>query len=334
MQSAQNMRTTIFILAACLSSGKLALAERFEFEEPHMGTKVRLVFYAERSIAVNAARAAFQRIREIEDVLSDYRPGSEIMKLCISNDERPNTPITISDDLNTVLKTALEISKTSNGAFDVTVGPLSELWRETRKTKTIPSTQALAHAKSKVGWDKVTHNAQQKTVCLKVPGMRLDFGGIGKGYAADEALKVLKKLGIDTAMVSLSGDIAVSGPPPGKKSWNIEIEPLGSMQRPRVLQLTHSAVSTSGDLYQYVEIHGIRYSHVLDPKTGMGLTGWRSATVVAPSGIEADALSKVAAVLMPKDGLKIIERFKGQASISVKGECTYESEKFSTLLAN
>lgn len=298
-----------------------------------MGTKVRLVFYTDRSIAVNAARAAFQRIRDIENVLSDYRPGSEVMKLCKLNDQKPNTPMSISDDLTIVLVTALDISKKSDGAFDVTVGPLSKLWRETRKTKEIPIAQELEEARSKVGWDKLTLDVSRKTLCMKAPGMRLDFGGIGKGYAADEALSVLKKMGIESAMVSLSGDIAVSEPPPGKKFWNIELESLDPSQTSRVLKLKHSAVSTSGDLYQHVEIRGIRYSHVLDPKTGMGLTGWRSATIIAPSGIQADALSKVASVMTPIEALKIIGQYRGHASISVKKQCTYESEHFSSYLA-
>ena len=136
--------------------------------------------------------------------------------------------------------------------------------------------------------------------------MQLDLGGIAKGYAADEALKLLReKFGITQALVAASGDIACGDPPPGKEAWSVDIAPIARSQKPRRLHLVNAAVSTSGDLEQFVVIGGVRYSHILDPRTGLGLTGRRSVTVIAPKGIDADSMTKAVSVLPQKSGLQV-----------------------------
>jgi thiamine biosynthesis lipoprotein len=148
--------------------------------------------------------------------------------------------------------------------------------------------------------------------------MQLDLGGIAKGYAADEALTVLKKHGIDRALVAAGGDIAVSGPPPSTEGWKIAIATLRGERDPGRLILHHAAVSTSGDAEQFVEIDGKRYSHIVDPRTGIGLIGRMNATVVARRGIDADSLTKVLAVLGPEKGIKIIESHEGASARMVR----------------
>lgn len=320
------MKAGLLILA--LLSASVSAAERFEYEEPHMGTKFRIVLYADdRTSAAAAVRAAFAKVTELESVLSDYRPDSEAMKLCIANDKAPGKAIPISDDLCNILAAAMIVSKDSQGAFDVTIGPLSKLWRQTRKLKKLPDGETLATAKARVGWEKLTLDAQAKTLKLGA-GMRLDFGGIGKGYAAQEALVVLKKLGIGSALVAASGDISVSDAPPGRDTWIVEIAPLDPKDPPRKLKLKNAAVSTSGDLFQHVEIEGVRYSHVLDPQTGLGLTGFRSVTVIAKDGTHADALSKVASIMPVADALKVVEKHEASALIVVKNARPAESSSF------
>jgi thiamine biosynthesis lipoprotein len=334
------VKTLIAIIAIAGVAGNIQGAEptRFEFEEPHMGTKIRIVLYsADRPAASNAARAAFQRFAEIEQVLSDYRPESEIMKLCKANDVAPGKPIAISNDLLKVMEIALEISKKSEGSFDVTVGPLSQLWRQTRKEKRLPNADTLTDAKAKVGWENVTLDANAKTLQLAKPGMRLDFGGIGKGFAAEESLAILKKHGITSALVAASGDISISDAPPGRDGWIVDVAPLNPKDLPRKLLLKNAAVSTSGDLFQHVEIDGVRYSHVLDPKTSLGLTGFRSATVIAKRGPYADALAKAASILPPEKAVKLIEEMKGATFIAVKEshdakEVVSESPSFAAFL--
>jgi thiamine biosynthesis lipoprotein len=296
-----------------------------------MGTQFAVTVYADdKAKAVAAVRAAFKRVRAIEAALSDYRKDSGVMKLCAANDTEPGRAFPVGDDLAAVLKTALAVSKQSDGAFDVTVGPLSTLWREARKAKQLPDPQALAAAREKVGYEKVAFDPGTKTIRLAVAGMRLDFGGIGKGYAADEALAVLKAHGFPRALVAASGDIAAGDPPPGRDHWRVEVAPIAKGRPTRVVKLANAAVSTSGDLFQFVEVGGKRYSHVLDPKTGLGLTGRRSVTVIAKTGILSDSLSKAASVLPPEKALAVIDSHDKAAAYIVVKETDAATEAVTT----
>lgn len=307
--------TVAIILATAGLSGHCFAGEPIahEFESVHMGTTFWIKAFGERKELERAAKAAFARIAELDQIFSDYRPDSENMKLCKASDQEPNVFRPVSPDVVIVLNKANVLSQKSDGAFDVTVGPLVQLWRIARRTQVLPAEKELADAKAKVGYTKVAINSNQ--VKLAVTGMRLDFGGIVKGYAADEALAVLEKHGFKQALVAASGDIRVGDPPPGKKGWDIEIAPLEKGKEPRKLILANAAVSTSGDLFQFVEIDGVRYSHVLDPKTGLGITGRRSVTVIAKTGIEADSLTKACSVMPVDKAMELIESLDGAAAI-------------------
>lgn len=282
--------------------------KRFEAKSVHMGTEWKVIVYAaDAEKAEEATDAAFKRVAELDAVMSDYNPKSELMKLCAANDAAPGTPVVISDDLLKVLTLAQGVSEQTDGAFDCTVGPVVKLWRATRKIKQLPKDDELKAAKALVGYKMLRLDAKAKTVTLAKANMRLDLGGIGKGFAADEAMAVLKAKGIKSALIAASGDITVSDAPPGKDSWVVDIAPLSQDAPPRTLKLSNASVSTSGDLFQHVEIHGVRYSHVLDPKTGLGLTGRRSATVIAPHGWQADALTKGASLLPADKLVKLID---------------------------
>jgi thiamine biosynthesis lipoprotein len=282
---------------------------RFEFESKHMGTTFRVVLYAaDAAAAKKAADAAFARVAELDDCMSDYKQTSELMRLCKKFATEVGEPVKVSDDLFAVLAKAEELSKKSGGAFDVTVGPVVQLWRHARRTQELPDPKEFAAARSKVGHQKVKLDPAKKTVQLLTPGMQLDLGGIAKGFAADAALKLLReKFAIPRALVAASGDIACGDPPPGQDAWSVDIAPIAKSQKPRALRLANAAVSTSGDLEQFVVIGGVRYSHVLDPRTGLGLTGRRSVTVVAPNGTAADSMTKAVSVLPPEQALKLVE---------------------------
>lgn len=334
--------TLCSVIAVLASAFQLPAAEpkRYEFEEPHMGTLFRIALYAEnKDAAITAVTAAFKRVRELEAVLSDYKASSEAMKLCAANDREPGKAFPISDDLATALGHSLEVSKLTDGAFDVTVGPLSKLWREARKAKVLPDEKARIAALAKVGWKNVELDREKKTVRLKLAGMRLDFGGIGKGCAADEALAVLKKRGFPRSLVAAAGDITVGDPPPGKDGWTVDIEPLGTGKPKMAVRLTNSSVSTSGDLFQFVEIGGVRYSHLLDPKTGLGLTGFSRATVIAKTGWQADAWTKGVSLLAATEAVKRIEELDGAAMFlatkanATAKEVTVESKRFAAFVA-
>lgn len=301
------------------------LWQRFSFDSQHMGTLFRIILYAtEEEVARRAAQAAFNRIAALDDIMSDYKSTSELMRLCQAFATEVGPPVRVSDDLFAVLAAADRLSRRSVGAFDVTVGPLSVLWRHARRTQELPSPQELAAARAKVGYDKVRLDPVRQTVQLAVPGMRLDLGGIAKGYAADQALQLLReKYGLSRALVAAWGDIACGDPPPMETAWRVQIAPIAASQKPRFLKLTQAAVSTSGDLEQFVVIGGVRYSHILDPRTGMGLTGRRSVTVIAPRGIDADSLTKAVSVLPVEQALRLIaETPQAATHIAVGDEAT------------
>lgn len=292
---------------------------RFEAKSVHMGTEWRIVLYAPNQvIAETATSAAFARVKQLDEVMSDYNPKSELMTLLAKNDAAPGKPIPTGDDLIRVLGHAQEVAGKSDGAFDVTVGPLVKLWRAARKSKELPKTDDLKAAKELVGHKLLTVHAKAKTVTLAKAGMRIDLGGIGKGFAADEALAVLKGKGVTRALIAASGDITVGDAPPGKDAWLVDIAPIGTGMPARRVKLANASVSTSGDLFQHVEVGGVRYSHVLDPNTGLGLTGRRSATVVAAKGWQADALTKAASVLPPEKAKTVIEGYGGEMYLVVK----------------
>lgn len=291
---------------------------RFEFSRLLMGTEFRVILYApDATTAAQAANAALDRIARLDDIMSDYRPSSELMRLCR---EAGGPPVRVSQDLFRVLANSQEVSKQSNGAFDITVGPVVRLWRRARRQHELPDRESLAQAVRLVGFENLRLDSNGGTAELLKPGMLLDLGGIAKGDAADQALLVLKHYGIESALVAAAGDIAVSNSPPGKQGWRIGIAPLESPAQPptRYILLHDSAVSTSGDAEQHVEIGGIRYSHIVNPKTGQALTGRGSVTVIAPNGITADSLATAASVLGPKRGLELINSIPGTAVLFVQ----------------
>jgi FAD:protein FMN transferase len=303
--------------------------KRYEAKSVHMGTEWRIVLYAaDQPTAEAATKAAFARVKRLDDVMSDYSPKSELMTLLVKNDAAPGKPIPASDDLIRVLNHAQEVATKSDGAFDVTVGPLVKLWRTARKTKELPKPDELKAAKELVGYKLLTVDVKAKTVTLAKAGMRLDLGGIGKGFAADEALAVLKKQGITSALIAASGDITVSDAPPDKPAWVVDIAPIGKDRPARQLKLVNASVSTSGDLFQFVEIGGVRYSHVLDPKTGLGMTGRSSGTAVADAGWKADALTKAALLMPPEKAKTVVEGFGGAMYLVVKETADAKEQVF------
>jgi thiamine biosynthesis lipoprotein len=284
--------------------------KRYEFSEPHMGTRFGIVVYAkDEAAAKKGAKEAYARAAELNRIMSDYDSTSELMRLCA---KAGGEPVKVSGDLFAVLARADKVSRESDGAFDVTVGPVVRLWRVARRTAKLPDAERLKKARALVGYKNVVLDEKERTVKLLKKGMLLDLGGIAKGYAGDEMLRVLAKHGLTRALVACGGDVVLGDPPPGKDGWRVAIAAVDEKKEgPRYLTLANAAVSTSGDAEQYVEISGKRYSHIVDPRTGIGLVGRMSATVVAPDGLTSDSLTKVVAVLGPKKGFTVIEKYKG-----------------------
>jgi thiamine biosynthesis lipoprotein len=268
-----------------------AAPQTYRYRQLVMGveTTVSVVAEDERA-ATDAGRLAFARLAELEQAMSDYRPTSELLQLC----ETDHRPVTVSADLLEVLVRADEMRQASEGLFDISVGPLTLLWRDARKRGRFPSDEAIAEARARSGGDLIGIDAPGSSVTLGRSGMRLDLGGIGKGYAAAKTIASLRAAGHGRALIAIAGDIAAGEPPPGKSGWSVDIEmPDGSRE---TLLLHHQSISTSGDREQFLERDGVRYSHLLDPRTGLGATTQRQVTVVGADGAVVDALSSALSI--------------------------------------
>jgi thiamine biosynthesis lipoprotein len=304
-----------FLFTACRSPGPNQSLQRFEFTKPQMGTLFRITLYApDEAAAQVAAQAAFLRVAALEDIMSDYQADSELMRLCA---QPCMQPVPVSAELFDMLVRARRISELSHGAFDVTVGPYVRLWRFSRKRLILPTPEELAAARAAVGWNKLRLDARTRTVTLLVPNMRLDLGGLGKGYAADAALKVLKGRGFTRALVAASGDIAIGDPPPGQRGWKVGISGMdGGTNAPVLtLLLRNAGTSTSGDTEQHIEIGGVRYSHIVDPATGLGMTNRIQATIIAPDATTTDSLDTTLCLLGVTNGLALAEAFPRTAAL-------------------
>lgn len=309
------------LLAAAVALATVApILQPYEAVEPHMGTLFRIKLYAaDQQQAQRAFRAAFDRIAALDDILSDYKPDSELNRLCRDGVHRPTT---VSSDLFRVISASQKLSEESGGAFDITLGPVTHLWRAARKANRLSDSEAIQEAHARCGFRKLHIDPAQHTVKLDQENMQLDVGGIAKGYAADEALAVLSNLGIRSALIAASGDLAFSDAPPGETGWKIGIDSFDSAEMPftRVLRLANGAVSTSGATEQHLDANGARYSHIIDPKTAKGLTRPITVTVIARHGIDSDGMSTAVSVLGVEKGLAFIERRPGVAALIVTGE--------------
>jgi thiamine biosynthesis lipoprotein len=277
---------------------------RYEFTEVHMAIPVRVVLYADAdSIARPAARAAFARIAALDNMMSDYRPQSEVRRL----ESRPGEWQVVSPELFAVVARAIHVARVTDGAFDPTVGPVVAVWREARRSGRLPPPARLDSAKRLVGWRRVGLDSARQAVNLG-SGIRLDLGGIAKGYIIQEALDILRSRGVPKALIEAGGDIVVGDAPPGTSGWTIDAPDASPAMAAALAAITNSSIATSGPAAQYVIIDDIRYSHVVDPRTGKALTTGRTARVVARDGATADALATALTVLGAEAGRALVAR--------------------------
>jgi thiamine biosynthesis lipoprotein len=297
---------------------------RFEFHAIKFGSDFNVYLYAaDRAKADAAAAAVFARVDALDPVLNDYVPDSEISRLSRLTHDGPMTrPAPVGDDLYDVLRIAQAAAAATDGVFDVTVGPLVQNWRWSKRQQTLPSAERTAAAKAAVGWKLMALDpagppaaGQPHAVQLLTAKMRLDAGGLAGGYAADQALALLRRRGITRALIDSSGDLAVGDPPPGKAGWVVAVRDLTSPAKTAgYLEVANCGVSTSGDTYRFVEIDGIRYSHIVDPRTGLGLTRRVGVTTVAHDGVTADWLATTLSVLGPEKGIAFVDQYNKDAA--------------------
>lgn len=331
---------SIFLRIGCMAAMSAAISalgeSRFAFSQPQMGVPFRIVLYAsDDEEARQAAAAAFERIEALNEILSDYEFDSELSSLSRTSGSGKSVPV--SEELWNLLSRSQELARRSAGAFDVTVGPSVSLWRRARRKRALPEQELLEKTRARVGFHHLHLNSKARTAKLEIERMRLDLGGIAKGYAADQALEVLKKRGFYRVLVAADGDIRVGDPPPGRDGWRIGIATLDVDEAlpGGMAILRNGAISTSGDLSQRLEIDGKRYSHIVDPRTGIGLTDHSLVTVIAPDSTTADSLATTVSVLGPSAGLELIESTLGTAVRIIRQPADkleiYESKRFEDL---
>jgi len=294
-----------------------------------MGTFARLVVVApSRSTATRGIEAAFRDLQWVEQLMSYHRPDSELARV---NAEAYDHPVQVSEPMMVVLRKALEVSQLSEGSFDVTVGPLMDLWKAAGQAGVQPTDAELSQARARVGWDKVSLDPNQRTVRFKVQGMKIDLGGIAKGYAVDRSVEILKEQGALGGMVDLGGNIRCFGrPPQGKDFWRIGVqdpchvddEGPAEERISMVLRLTDQAVATSGHYRRFVMVGDRKVSHILDPRTGMSNEQVSSVTIIAPDAMTADAMTKPVCLLGEEEAISLVEGLPQVEAIVMKPDRT------------
>ncbi len=305
-----NKILSIILLTTIAAAGQ----NKYVFQRPEMGSPFTITIEAADSLAASRAAAkAFELADTLNARLSDYLDSSEINRLSATSGQ--NRYIKISAPLFDILQRSQEAARLTNGSYDVTVGPIVKLWRKARRTGIFPDKDSIAAALKISGWRYLHLDSIDHSAGLEKPGMQLDVGGLGKGFVAQAALHLLSQQGFPSAMVNAGGKIVTGRPPSGKPGWIIGINAPGEKEKilPLLLSLQQQAIATSGDIYQYVEWKGRRYSHIVDPKTGIGLTRRRNVTVIAADGTTADWLATACSILSFRKSLQLIRHFPGAA---------------------
>jgi thiamine biosynthesis lipoprotein len=304
----------LFFIAGSFFIPDASGQQKFVFEKPAMGSPFTISIYANDSAkATQAASLAFHCADSLNEIFSDYIDSSELNRLNANSGQNRFVPV--SEALFDILKYSIEAARLSNGAYDISMGPVVKLWRKARKEKRLPNPDSLKVAMQKVGHLFIHLNDKERAVWLEKKGMLLDLGGLGKGYVAQAALSVIQSKGFRSAMVNAGGKIAIGEAPPGRQGWRIGITIPEEKEAllPRLLLLKNTSVATSGDIYQHLDINGKRYSHIINPKTGIGMTRQRNVTVIAKDATISDWLATACSVLSEKKSFSLIKKIPGAA---------------------
>jgi thiamine biosynthesis lipoprotein len=263
-------------------------------------------------------QAAIQEIDRIENLISEWRPHTPISEV---NKMAGISPVKVEREVLELTRRALEYWRASKGAFDISIAALDKVWRFDGSMDELPSTEDIAHSIRHVGSQFIQIDTLASTIFLTKKGMKIGFGSIGKGYAADRGRTLLKELGAKGGIVNASGDLATWGTPPQQETWNIGIaDPYRSDKILKVLKMREHAAATSGSTEKYAEIHGKRFSHIINPKTGWPSAGLASVTVSGPEAEFCNFLSTSLMVLGKKKGNRLIRKYPAYSAIFVKAK--------------
>jgi thiamine biosynthesis lipoprotein len=299
-----------------------------------MGTFAHVIVVAkDTNTCQKCIEAAFAAMDRVDALMSDYKTDSEISLI---NQNAAEYPVQVGESTFEVLQRSVEFSKMTDGAFDITVGPLVDLFRSAKESHIAPDQEQIDKAKSKVGYEKLILDSNNRTVKFAVDGMRLDLGGIAKGYGIDKAIKAIQSAGALGAMVDVGGDVRCFGvPSKGKKNWLVGIQdPNLNLDTPNgniilKLKIADGAVATSGDYQQFVIIKGKKYSHIINRRTGTSAEGLSSVTIIADNATDADALATAVSVMGAEKGLALIEKLPDTEAILIPTDTKHEIIKTS-----
>jgi thiamine biosynthesis lipoprotein len=309
---------------AAPSPGAAAAAKVVARTFPVMGTEVTFSAYTdEPGEAEHAFAAAYDEIRRVEKLMTEWeRPGepeSDIVKI---NKAAGKKAVKVTPETIEVIEKSLEMSRRSEGAFDITFAAMHGLWKfDEDMDHTIPAPEEVEKRRKLISWRDVVVNAKADTVKLRRPGMRMSLGGIAKGYAVDRCAAVLRAAGIQNFMVQAGGDLYVAGRK-GSAQWMVGVrDPRGG---PRDIiarmPIEDHAFSTAGDYERGFVLNGRRYHHIIDPKTGYPATASREVTIFAPNAFLADALDDPVFILGPEKGMKLVDSYPGCATLIVDAQ--------------
>lgn len=277
---------------------------RYAEEAPKLGTTFKLLFFPEDSIeGARVCQEVWVLVDRLNMVFSDYETDSEVNQLSLS--AGTYTWIPVSDELWEVLQIADRLSQHSDGAFDVTIGPLSKAWRRAFRRNIMPDEDAIHTAQKLVNYKWIQYQEADQSVLLQESKMRIDLGGIAKGYIVDKVYEHLKSKGFENAIVDGGGDLYIGGMPDNGRSWSVAIDKNGLLQE----EYENIGIAGSGDEFRFLEYNGERYSHIIDPRSGYGLGQPVSVVVRAPNCTLADALASAISVVGTENAEKLLEYY-------------------------
>ncbi len=306
---------TISIYLLCIIPA-FSQEKRYRFTEQKMGSTFEITFYHADSIKAQLlAKNAYKIIDSLNNSFSDYFDLSEIG--IIAKNAGNGLSINISKDLLNIFIESKKAYERSFYTFDITLGPLTKLWRQTKKEKKLPNKNQLHNTILNTGVQYLWVDSVKNQARLTKKNMSIDLGGIGKGYAAQKVFEYFLRNDISQVLIDAAGNMAIGNPPPGENNWKIgvEIPSNSNFLNNKILKLNKIAISTSGDAYQFVEINGKKYSHILNPKTGLGLQNQRQVTVLCENATKADWLSTAICILPIKKGLILAKNEKAEVLI-------------------
>jgi len=301
------LKPFIYTITLLVFSTPLLQAQtgKFSYSEMKMGSPFNLIIIsADSNKANHLAQKSFELVDSLNHIFSNYDSSSELSKI---NASAGFLPYKMSAAMLDLVQKSEDAYVQSKGAYDISIGPLSALWRNARKAKLFPEAGTVLATKKLVGLNQVKINKHLGTIFLPTSGMQLDFGGIAKGYIAQWVIDYLKANGIQQALADAGGDIVMSGAPLNQKGWlvGVNVPETTDDLLSKKLALSNCSVATSGDVYQYIENNGVKYSHIINPMTGYGVTNLRNVTIIAKTGASADWLATACSILPIKEAKQL-----------------------------